>query len=1060
MQQIKRKPDRRQVLAGCILLSAVLLSSAVFLAVKNNIPGSDITSTGLSSGDTGSGSVPGSSDGQGLSGAQSGNSGTPANPGSGLSGSGGLSGSSWLSDGASGVSGGNGSEGYTSGTDSGSQEIAEEIIETGTNNPDGEKRLGFIGALSTTGHVNLFSPPITKDPSKRNLSNIEAGYLIEEMFVTWLRDTGLTLSGWDIDAGGGGISKHSSGGICLADDSKLKNVGMSRSFVPQTGGVITTELRIAFGSMADGYSFEIADGTTAQIRIITQSGMICVADGDRLQEMTELTDNIELGVKIVSNLDLGTSRFYIDGILYAQNIHLLARSGRIDTVRYQTPDAAEGALLAGPILVYKGYAVNERCISAYSGLMPDDWKATAGLATGTSVIRTGGTDTADAYSISLRDDSAEERVSIRKIFNPLKENTILEYSFFAFPGKEGLVYEVLSGSGPIFTLTADKGQMTASDSSGLTKQLSAYRTNLWNTVRITYEYTADSVSVSLNYKQKLTGFYLGSQKNGITGIRFSTIAATKALVHLDDIAVRKNPPLPSDYVPEPVVNNNPDYLVGAQFFPLYRPGYHLGWDLVNGYEDRMPLLGFYDEGNPEVTDWEIKMMAEHGIDYVMHYWNRPQTAVNQPVKKAFMGEALADGYFGAQYSESLKFAISYAYGNLGSLEDFKINIMPYWIEYYLKDARYMTIDNRPVIAFLDYQQLSDNLGGMEKVRELLEYIRSQCRLLGFDDAYILCTFVPFDRLKIAEMDAAGFDYYYMYNWGQMEGANDVAQLYGHLGYRDTAGADNFLASPSLGWDPEPWGGGNMGRRLTSAEMGKLFSALKSRYMSAASSGSLVRKMVMLGNWNEIGEGHYFMPTKTYGYSYLEEILKAFGGTKTHSDITPTKSQKDRICVLYPQDRVGSRTAVQPPVFENADTLVKRWDFDTADGWTKGYFPTEQAAAVGGYFTLKAQAKSYRPSMISRDTLGIGITGAKYIRIRVKGRQEDITAHLLFKTGTMTQFNWAEGYTHLRLLRATDAYTDYIADVWKPALFNGTLNQMHLTFYSDSAIAVDFIEILE
>ncbi|MHB1454520.1 MAG: glycoside hydrolase family 99-like domain-containing protein [Saccharofermentanales bacterium] len=1054
MPHIKLKADRLQILAGCIVLSAVLISSAIFLAVKNNIPGSDTTNDGHSAGDTGSGSRPGSSDGQGLSGEVPSSSGTAIGPGSEPSGS------DWLSGSASGTSGGIGSEGYSSGTDSGNEETAEEIIETGTNNPDGQKLLGFIGALSTTGHVNLFGPAITKDPSKLNLSRIEAGYLIEEMFVTWLRDTGLTLSGWDIDDSGGGISKHSSGGICLADDSNLENVGMSRSFVPQTGGIITTELRIAFGSMADGYSFEIADGTTAQIRIITQNGMICVADGDRLQEMAALTDNIELGMKIVSNLSLGTSRIYIDGVLYAQNIRLLTGSRRIDTVRYQTPDAAEGALLVGPILVYKGYAVNERCISAYSGMIPDDWKATAGLATDASVIRTGDTDTADAYSISLTDGSAEERVSIRKIFNPLQENTVLEYSFFAFPGKEGLVYEVLSGSGPIFTLTADKGQITASDSSGLTKKLAAYRTNLWNMVRITYDYTADKVSVSLNYKEKLAGFLLDSRKNGITGIRFSTIATNKGLIYLDDIAVRKNPLLPSDYVPEPVVNNNPDYLVGAQFFPLYRPGYHLGWDLVNGYEDRTPLLGFYDEGNPEVTDWEIRMMAEHGIDYVMHYWNRPQTAVNQPVKKAFMGEALADGYFSAQYSDRLKFAISYAYGNLGSLEDFKTNIMPYWIEYYLKDSRYMTIGNRPVISFLDYQQLCDNLGGMEKVRELLDYIRAQCRLLGFDDAYILCTFVPFDRLKIAEMDAAGFDYYYMYNWGQMEGANDIAQLYGHLGYRDTAGADNFLASPSLGWDPEPWGGGNMGRRLSSAEMGKLFAALKSRYISAAGSGSLVRRMVMLGNWNEIGEGHYFMPTKTSGYSYLEEIRKAFGGTKTHSDLTPTKAQRDRICVLYPQDRIGARTAVQPPAFENADTLVKRWDFDTADGWTKGYFPTEQAAAAGGYFTLNAQAKSYRPSMISRDNLGIGINGAQYIRIRVKGRQENITAHLLFKTAAMTQFNWAEGYTHLRLLRATDAYTDYIADVWKPALFSGTLNQIHLTFYSDSAIAVDFIEIVE
>ena len=100
-------------------------------------------------------------------------------------------------------------------------------------------------------------------------------------------------------------------------------------------------------------------------------------------------------------------------------------------------------------------------------------------------------------------------------------------------------------------------------------------------------------------------------------------------------------------------------LVGVQSCSLWKEGdAYAGWEYVYPFRDRRkPYLGWYDEGSPEVADWEIKWQVEHGIDFELYCWYRPNDAKGQSIKDGILEQGIRDGLFHARYSALKKFAI-------------------------------------------------------------------------------------------------------------------------------------------------------------------------------------------------------------------------------------------------------------------------------------------------------------------------------------------------------------------------------------------------------------------
>ena len=79
-----------------------------------------------------------------------------------------------------------------------------------------------------------------------------------------------------------------------------------------------------------------------------------------------------------------------------------------------------------------------------------------------------------------------------------------------------------------------------------------------------------------------------------------------------------------DYVPMPNAATT-DRIVAAHYYAAWKkgaPGIHNGFDDLHDFPERTPLMGYYDEENPMVCDWEIKWALEHGINCFIYCWYR------------------------------------------------------------------------------------------------------------------------------------------------------------------------------------------------------------------------------------------------------------------------------------------------------------------------------------------------------------------------------------------------------------------------------------------------------
>jgi hypothetical protein len=379
---------------------------------------------------------------------------------------------------------------------------------------------------------------------------------------------------------------------------------------------------------------------------------------------------------------------------------------------------------------------------------------------------------------------------------------------------------------------------------------------------------------------------------------------------IDDVQVYPWRDYPSDYVPEPKpCPAKSPYLLGVQSCNLWREGRaYAGWDYVYPFRTkREPYLGWYDEGNPEETDWEIKWQVEHGIGFELHCWYRPNNALNHPIKDGVLDQGIIKGMFNARYSHLTKFAIMCT--NEGACEtnmnDFRQNIIPYWIEYFFKDSRYLKIEGRPILSIYHLGSLQRMFGSVENCRKAIEVLREECKKSGFPGVIVLMEHRDADRKILRTMKSIGVDYCYAYTWGtpdvNMQRNKNVEQ-------RESASAVNFnmLPSISMGWDREAWGVHD-GGWVPVKDYEALAQWAKDEFMSSLPSDSLGRRVLMLANWNEFGEGHFLMPSALAGFGYIDALRDVFTGGGAHQDAVPTEQQKRRFNVLYPRDFTSDKT---------------------------------------------------------------------------------------------------------------------------------------------------------
>ena len=350
-------------------------------------------------------------------------------------------------------------------------------------------------------------------------------------------------------------------------------------------------------------------------------------------------------------------------------------------------------------------------------------------------------------------------------------------------------------------------------------------------------------------------------------------------------------------IPEPQPARS-DRIVAAHYYAAWKKGaagIHEGFeDLAELYPERTPLMGYYDEENPEVCDWEIKWAAEHGVNCFIHCWYRKPENFGKPVTVDALrcGHGLHEALFHAKFQNHIKFAIMFeASPRWGGTDetDMVANLMPFWMEQYFNRENYLVIDNKPVLFVYQQQRLSECFQSAETQKKTFDACREYAKQFGFDGMIFgACYYRPEEDVHRDLMER-GYDLRFGYTSGYKSPvdfyADEDAIIRGQCEkLRQNLEIDDrrFVPTASCFWDPTPrysqrWC--DLGYRfrqnsniwyLSPEKFKELLREMK-RISDALPENAWARKMIMLDNWNEWDEGHFIAPSHQFGYKYLQAI---------------------------------------------------------------------------------------------------------------------------------------------------------------------------------------------
>lgn len=354
-----------------------------------------------------------------------------------------------------------------------------------------------------------------------------------------------------------------------------------------------------------------------------------------------------------------------------------------------------------------------------------------------------------------------------------------------------------------------------------------------------------------------------------------------------------------NYVPEPMPATS-DRIVAAHYYAAWKKGaagLHNGFDDLHDYPERTPLMGYYDEENPEVCDWEIKWATEHGINCFIYCWYRKLENMGKPITVSDLrcGHGLHEAMFNARYQKYMKFAIMFEnsprWGTTDA-EDAVTHLMPFWTETYFKRDNYLKIDNKPVLFIYHQKRLDGVFSNPADQKAMFDACREYALRQGFDGMVFALCDTKLGSAACDEAIARGYDFRFGYNSGYIAPVDYYAdeddivnQQCSLLRQRLESDCRRFVPTASCFSDATP--------RYTQhwRDMGYTFHLGKRWYLQPDNFRRVLekmkeisdtlpadawgRKIMMIDNWNEWDEGHFVAPSYQFGFRYLQAIREVF-----------------------------------------------------------------------------------------------------------------------------------------------------------------------------------------
>lgn len=430
------------------------------------------------------------------------------------------------------------------------------------------------------------------------------------------------------------------------------------------------------------------------------------------------------------------------------------------------------------------------------------------------------------------------------------------------------------------------------------------------------------------------------------------------------------------YVPEPVVADTGDQLVGCYNYPGWID--YGRWSVLNDFPERRPVLGYYHDGNPEIADWQINWALAHGIKFLIYdwYWSKGGRHLE---------EGLHDGFLKSKYQDKMKFCLLWANHNgPGShSEADMMAVTKYWIDNYFKRPNYLRIGGKNVIVIFTPKGITDDMG-VEGTKAAFTKMRKLCEDSGVGGLYLIACAHP-NSEQIRQINAEGYDAIsgYNYPYAGDKGQNVAPYSWMVDAYKDIweqiSGMSEIPYIPlcEAGWDSRPWHGPNA--RVRTGKSPELWQTMLANAKAYNNSPNRKlpegKKLVFIEAWNEFGEGDYIEPTAGDGFSYLEAVRTVFA---------PASRQPT---VVVPEDIGMGPYDIPVPV------LRISWDFSK---------PAERVWSHGGLKSVTYDGVALCAETVSTDAImsaaWVDIDAAKFRTFEVRMKTDKPGEGQLFFTG--------------------------------------------------------------
>ena len=724
----------------------------------------------------------------------------------------------------------------------------------------------------------------------------QAYYLINQPHMGENWHDGMS-SAWDYDGRGARKLEIDRGPYPLTNISGKFPTAYIREMQVAKEGVFTLENSVVFSEGFDGFIMSLYDENENDfMRIITEDGLF-KALGSANEYVPLLKPENTLGkhwFNIIIDFDEETITYYIDS-MWCATLPMLAKSFKYLKVG-TTGTHKVGVEMSGAVDLYANFPLHDSFKHYPEGSVPFMWKAEGDVKVNgkDELVLVSENGTATAY----------------KKFDAQKGHMILETYHFNYVNDGETVLELMHGKTVLFGISTKDGDIYLNG-----KKVRYFLDEMWYRLRFDIDTKTGVGKFSVNNKEP---YEFTFESKSIDGIRYTS--KNGAELRIDNIKLEHVIEY-EDYCPRPVPPKGyGDYTVGMNMCSLWRTGNHIGWDCITAFPEIKPVMGYYDEGIPEVADWEIKFMVENGITQQYYCWYLGEFR-GGPIKKTRLSDALVDGFMNAKYSDMMQFGLIFeAAATPDSPESFKKYIVPFWIENFFTDKRYAKIGNKAVICIYSLQGISNRFGSDEAVKDCLDYLREEVKKVGYEDLIIFTNIDINERTK-----AMGVDACYVYNWGR-QGSSCDYQIGQQAVKKSREHILPFIPTASSGFNRLAWDT-ERSPVIEPSEFQRLLQFYKDDSLPALKDQpEWMHKFVMLSNWNEYGEGTYLCPHAEYGFGHIEAVKNVF--TKGHDDginhnIKPSANQLKRLSTLYPQERRMLRCADTEERAKNISSIPEK-----------------------------------------------------------------------------------------------------------------------------------------